>query len=133
MNVHFQLTKAATVVAALAATVLLAPSSASAEERPVTVYAEPTVIRTEQVSFARLDLSKQRDQKRLQRKVSAAVERVCLRDIGHPGLQVRDYYACENKAWDAASPQIARAIASASDLALNGTPIAATAIRVSAF
>ncbi len=131
MNVHFQLTKAATVVAALAATVLLAPSSASAEERPVTVYAEPTVIRTEQVSFARLDQSKQRDQKRLQRKVSAAVERVCLRDIGHPGLQVGDYYACENKAWDAASPQIARAIASASDLALNGAPIA-SAIRDSA-
>ena len=85
MSSHLPIPKAATIAAALAATVLLAPSPASAEESPVTVYAEPTFIRTEMVSFARLDLSKQRDQKRLQRKVSAAVERVCLRDFGHPG------------------------------------------------
>lgn len=131
---RFQITNAATIAAALAATVLLAPSSVSAEENPVTVYAEPSAVRSELVSFARLDLASQRDQKRLQRKVGAAVERVCLRDIGRDGLQDRDYYSCEDKAWDAASPQIAAAVSNAGNLALSGAvPIAATAIRVSAF
>lgn len=134
MLCRFQFTKAAAIAAALAATVLLAPSSASAEESPVTIYAEPNALRTEMVSFARLDLAAERDRKRLQRKVGAAVERVCLRDIGRDGLQDRDFYACEDKAWDSASLQIASAVSRASNLALSGAaPIAATAIRVSAF
>ena len=133
MSSYLPSIKAATIAAALAATVLLAPSSASAEQGPVFVYAKPSAVRTELVSFARLALAKKRDQQRLQRKVGAAVERVCLRDIGRDGLQDRDYYACENAAWNAASPQIAAAISRASDMALNnGAPIAATAIRISA-
>lgn len=134
MSVHVHFTKAAAILSALAGTVLLAPSTASAEERPVFVYGEAANARTELVPFASLNLATARDQKRLRHRVGAAVERVCLRDIGRDGLQDGGYYACESNAWGAASPQIAAAVSKASDLALNGgSPIAATAIIVSAF
>lgn len=133
MSVKFQLAKAAAIVAALAASASLAPSSASAQDRPVTIYGEAVNARTELVSFARLDLANARDQRRLKRRVGAAVERVCLRDIGRDGLQDRGYYACEDKAWDEAAPQIAEAVSRSGNLALGGgLPFAATAIRVSA-
>lgn len=133
MSVKFQLTKAAALVAALAVTAALAPSSASAQDRPVTIYGEAVNARTELVSFARLDLANARDQRRLKHRVGAAVERVCLREIGRDGLQDRDYYACEDKAWDEAAPQIAEAVSQSNNLALgDGLPLAATAIRVSA-
>lgn len=133
MSVKFQLTKAAAFVAALAVTAALAPSSASAQDRPVTIYGEAVNARTELVSFARLDLANARDQRRLKHRVGAAVERVCLREIGRDGLQDRDYYACEDKAWDEAAPQIAEAVSRSNNLALGGgLPLAATAIRVSA-
>lgn len=133
MSVKIQLTKAAAIFAACAATTAFAPSSATAQERPVTIYGEAANARTELVSFARLDLANARDQRRLKHRVGAAVERVCLRDIGRDGLQDRDYYACEDKAWNEAEPQIAAAVARSSDLALGGgAAIAATAIRISA-
>ena len=133
MSVKFQLTKAAAIVAALAATASLAPSSASAQDRPVTIYGEAVNARTELVSFAQLDLANARDQRRLKHRVGAAVERVCLRDIGRDGLQDRGYYACEDKAWDEAAPQIAEAVSRSGNLALGGgLPFAVTAIRVSA-
>ena len=133
MSVKFQLTKAAAIVAALAATASLAPSSASAQDRPVTIYGEAVNARTELVSFARLGLANARDQRRLKHRVGAAVERVCLRDIGRDGLQDRGYYACEDKAWDEAAPQIAEAVSRSGNLALGGgQPFAVTAIRVSA-
>ena len=133
MSVKFQLTKAAAIVAALAATASLAPSSASAQDRPVTIYGEAVNARTELVSFARLDLANARDQRRLKHRVGAAVERVCLRDIGRDGLQDRGYYACEDKAWDEAAPQIAEAVSRSGNLALGSVlPFAATTIRISA-
>ncbi len=133
MSVKFQLTKAAAIVAALAATASLAPSSASAQDRPVTIYGEAVNARTELVSFAQLDLANARDQRSLKHRVGAAVERVCLRDIGRDGLQDRGYYACEDKAWDEAAPQIAEAVSRSGNLALgSGAPFTATAIRVSA-
>ena len=130
---HFHFRKAAALMSALAATVLLAPGAASAESSPVFIYGEPANVPTERVSFAKLDLSTARDQKRLHHRVGAAVERVCLRDIGRDGLQDRAYDACASNAWGAATPQIAEAVSRANDLALNGSsPIAATAIIVSA-
>lgn len=132
MSVHLNITKTAAVLSALAATVLLAPGAASAEDRPVFVYGEAANARTELVSFARLDLATERDQKRLRHRVLAAVERVCLRDIGRDGLQDRNYYACESNTMSAASPQIAEAVSRASGLALGGAPLTVTAIRVSA-
>ena len=138
MSSYLPSSKAATIAAALAATVLLAPTSASAQQGPLFDYAEPSAIRTELVSFARLALTEKRDQQRLQRKVGAAVAQVCLRNVGHFGVEDRDYYACERSAWNAASPQIAAAISRATDMASNigglnnGTSIAVSAIRISA-
>lgn len=130
---HSRILKAVTIAAALGATVLLAPSAASAQQRPVVVYAEPSATRTELVPFAHFDLATDRDQRRLQRKVSAAVARVCLRDIARNGLQDHDYYDCEGEAWIAASPQIAAAVAKASNMAANrGAPLALAGIRISA-
>jgi UrcA family protein len=132
MSVKDQITNAATVLAALGATLALAPAGASAQDRPVTIYGEALNAKTELVSFARLDLAKAGDQQRLKHRVGAAVERVCLREVGRDGLQDRGYYSCEDKAWDDASPQIAAAIARSSNVALGGAPLAITAIRVSA-
>ena len=133
MFVKRQITKAATILAACAATVALAPSQASAQDRPVTIYGEAVNAKTELVSFARLDLATARDQQRLKHRVGAAVERVCLRDLGRDGLQDRGYYACEDKAWDDAFPQIDAAISRSSAIALGGgAPLAIAAIRVSA-
>ncbi len=134
MSVKFNLTKTAAVLAAVAATVAFAPSSAIAQERPVTIHGEAIDARIEMVSFARLDLNQQRDRNRLKSRVGGAIERVCLRESGRDGLQDRDYYACEGKAWDDAMPQIAAAVVRSSDLALGGgaASLAATAIRVSA-
>ena len=132
MFVH-QLVKGTATLAALAATAVLAPSTASAQERPVIIYGEPSIVRTELVPLAQLNLATARDQKRLKHKVRKAVDRVCLRETSRPGLQDLDFYACEDDAWEGAAPQIAAAIAKASALAANGAaPIAVTAIRVSA-
>ena len=123
----------AALVATASAIAALAPSSAAAQDRPVTIYGDSVDSRTELVSFAKLDLGKSSDQRRLNRRVATAVERVCLRDIGRDGLQDRDYYACHARAWNDATPQIAQAIARSSDLALRGgAPLAITTIRVAA-
>lgn len=132
MSEKSRLTNAAAVLAAIAATIALSPSSASAQEGPVTIYGDAANSRTELVSFARLDLASARDQRRLKHRVGAAVERVCLREIGRDGLQERGYYACESKAWDEASPQIAAAVSRFGNVALGGASVAATTIRVSA-
>ncbi|MEO7410342.1 MAG: UrcA family protein [Sphingomicrobium sp.] len=133
MSVQSRIASTAAALAALAFTLALAPSSASAQEGPVTIYGEALNANTELVSFARLDLAKASDQRRLNRRVASAVERVCLRDIGRDGLQDRGYYACHGKAWDDAAPQIALAVAQSNNLALGGAaPFAVTAIRISA-
>lgn len=121
--------RAAIVVAAFAATAAVLPSSAVAQENPVTIYGETLNLRTELVPFAKLDLSNARDQRRLKNRVGAAIERVCLRDIGRDGLQDRTYYACQDRALNNAAPQIAQAIARSGRLA--SASFAATAIRVS--
>lgn len=131
MSVQSRIASIAAALAALAATTSLAPCAATAQERPVTIYGEASNGRTELVSFARLDLGNAVAQRQLNRRVGAAVERVCLRDIGRDGLQDRGYYACENEAWDDAAPQIASAIAQSGNLALGGAA-SLTAIRVSA-
>ncbi len=131
MSVQSRIASTAAALVALAFTLALAPSSASAQDGPVTIYGEAVNARTELVSFARLDLGKASDQRRLNRRVASAVERVCLRDIGRDGLQDRSYYACHGKAWDDAAPQIAQAVAQFDNLALGRTaPLAA--IRISA-
>lgn len=129
-NSHFARTPVA--VAMALAPALGAPSAALAQERPVVIYAEPENARTERVTFATLDLTKARDQKRLHFRVAGAVERVCVRDV-RDGLQDPGYFTCERNAWSGAEPQIANAIARAAEIAMNGSSsLAATAITVSA-
>lgn len=128
-----RITKLAVIISALVASVAVLPSAVSAQERPVLVNADPVDTRSERVSFAALDLSQPRDQKRLNHRVGGAIERVCLRDIGRDGLQDRSYDRCAAGAWDNATPQIASAIAMSRQLALSGgPPYVATAILVSA-
>ena len=132
MTLKLQSARAAIFVAAAIAGTVAFASSAIAQERPVTIYGEALNAQTERVSFAKLDLADARDLKRLKHRVGAAVERVCLRDVGRDGLQDRGFYACKSKAWNEVAPQIAQAVSRASNIALGGAPLASTAIRVRA-
>ena len=98
------------------------------------VYAEPQEgVRTVRVSYADLNLAERSDLRRLKVRVTGAVKRVCQFEDGRSGLQDRGYYGCADDAWDGANPQIAQAVARASEIALTGRsaiPLAAIAIRV---
>jgi len=103
---------APTVIAALLSGIVAFSSCpATAQEPQVTVYGEAVNAKTELVAFAGIDLASARGQSSLHRRVDAAIERVCDLDLGRDGLQDRGYYACADKARDAAAPQIAEAIA----------------------
>ena len=131
MLVHFN-RKAAAVLSGVAASLLFAAPAATVQERPVVVYAQPSDVRTERVSYADLDLSQSSQVKRLTQRVAGAVKRVCLFENGRSGLQYRGYYSCADDAWDGARPQIAQAITRAREIALTGrSSIAAAAITFS--
>ena len=112
----------AALISGLATVAIAAPSFA--QEPPVIVRGGASV-KTEHVGFADLRLASLSDQARLQNRVGGAIERVCDVDLGRDGLQDRGYYACSSAAWDAASPQIAEAIATGK------TSLAGAAIVVS--
>lgn len=104
---------APTVIAALlSGLVAFSSCPASAQGSQVTVYGEALNAKTELVAFADIDLASVRGRSSLNRRVDAAIERVCDLDLGRDGLQDRGYYACADKARGAAAPQIAEAIAS---------------------
>lgn len=125
--------RSASLLAALATTSIAVSATASAQENPVLIQGGTNSARTERVGFTSLDLSQQHDRDRLGRKVGAAVERVCLRDIGRDGLQDRGYYTCADRAWSSAAPQIADAIQRSRDIAMTGSStIAVSAIIISA-
>ena len=119
---------------AIASAALLAAVPAFAGQgQPVVVYAEPSDnVRTVRVSYADLDLSSKAGEQQLATRVSGAVEKVCLFGVDGPRLQSSGYYQCAGDAWTDARPQMARAIARARDIALNGkSSIAAAAITIS--
>ena len=111
-----------------------AAPSLAAQENPVVVRAEPQEgVRSERVPYADLNLAEQSDQKRLNLRVTGAVQRVCLFENSRKGLQDRGYYRCSDDAWDGANPQIAQAVARAKEIALTGhssIPVAAITIRI---
>lgn len=119
--------KAAAV--AVTAMALLAPlQPAAAEDRPVLVYGPSENTRVEHVKFADLDLATRTGTKALKARVGDAVERVC---VFEPDIRSRsDYHACANGSWARAKPQIDRAVARASALALRGEPAAISAAIV---
>jgi UrcA family protein len=123
--------KTAAVLSGVTASLLLTASAASAaQDKPVVVYAQPSDVRVEHVSYADLDLAQ--GKAALERRVAGAVRHVCLFDDSHDGLQDFGYYSCADGAWDKAEPQIAQAVTRAREIALTGqSSIAATAITIS--
>lgn len=120
MTKRFPISRAVTLAALFS--VAMVPASAKADDEPVIVKAEPDNVRTERVSFAALDLATAKGRKALQFRVSGAIQRVCLFELGRDGLQDRGYYSCEAAAQERAAPQIEAAVAAAERLALNGSP-----------
>lgn len=123
----------AAVLSGVTASLLIATAAfAAAQDKPVVVYAEPQEgLRSERVSYADLDLSQPRHERKLNLRVAGAVKRVCLYE-DRTALQDSGYYRCADDAWGDARPQIAQAVARAREIALTGSSsIAATAITIS--
>ena len=124
--------KTAAVLSGVTASLLIAAPATATQERPVVVYAQPSDVRVERVSYADLNLAQDNHVKKLRGRVAGAVKRVCLFENNRHGLQYRGYYSCSDDAWDGARPQIAQAVARAKEIALTGqSSIAATAITIS--
>ena len=121
----------AAVLSGVTASLLIAGAAFAAQQKPVVVYAEPQEgVRSVRVSYADLDLSQRKHERKLNQRVAGAVQRVCLYE-DRRGLQDLGYYRCADGAWDDARPQIARAVTRAQEIALTGkSSIAATAITI---
>ena len=123
----------AAVLSGVTASLLISSAAfAAGQDKPVVVKAEPLEnTRTEHVSYADLDLSQRKDEKKLNLRVAGAVKRVCLFENARNGLQDNGYYSCADDALGQARPQIAQAVERAKQLAMTGTTsIAATAISI---
>jgi UrcA family protein len=127
-----RLSKIAAVLSGVTASLMIT-TSANAQRTPVVVYGhEEADVRTERVSYADLNLAASAGERKLVRRVSDAVKRVCLYRDGTIGLQSNGYTICADGAWDSANPQIAQAVQRAKDIALTGkSSIAAAAISIS--
>lgn len=114
---------------ALAITAFVGVVPVGAQNTPVTVYGEPSDVRTERVSYRDLNLATPAGEKILTQRVGGAVRRVCS-DTGHIGLYSDRFY-CTSGAWKDARPQMSRAIARAREIAMYGkSSIAMTAITI---
>ncbi len=120
----------AALASGLTASLFLVAQPASAQESEVFVYGEPIRANIVRVRFADLNLRIPRDRIRLHHRVGGVIERVCDVDLGRDGLQDRGYYACTNRAWGSAAPQIAQAIVRSHYAARGRSSVAATAIVV---
>lgn len=126
--------KTAAVLSGVTASLLIATAAdAAGEDKPVVVYAEQLEdARTERVSYADLNLAQRSDERKLVRRVTGAIRRVCQIEHSQAGLQDSDYYVCADGAWDGARPQIAQAVTRAKEIAVTGqSSIAAAAITIS--
>ena len=98
---------------AVAAAISIIPSTtASAQQGLIIVQtAPPQYLNIERVPYGDLNLLTHAGEQSLQRRVSRAVESVCLYDNGRwYGLSEPDYNHCVWGAWQRARPQIAGAI-----------------------
>ena len=121
------------ILSGVTASLLMPPAAlAQAQENPVVVYGEPQEgLRSERVTYADLDLRQRGHERQLNRRVAGAVKRVCLYE-SHSARQDIGYDRCSDDAWGDARPQIAQAVARATEMALTGkSSIAATAITIS--
>jgi UrcA family protein len=103
--------KAAAIVATIAAPLAFAATPASAQDGQIVVRAPAPDVRAEIVRYRDLNLLTRDGEWALHRRVSGAVERVCLYDEGvWYGLAVPDYNQCADRAWRGARPQMSQAI-----------------------
>lgn len=117
MDVRSNLSMAAVAVAAS----LVFASSASAQQGPITIQGvAPPNIQIERVPYWDLNLATRYGERALQWRVSHAVDRVCLRDVGGRDYINQDYNQCTWGAWRGAQPQMNAAVYRARQLAYFG-------------
>lgn len=109
------LNKSAAVLAGVSASLISTIPPASAQEGPIVVQGVPVPnLRIERVSFYDLNLATRAGEQTLMRRVSQAIERVCLRDNGRwYGMSEPNYNQCTSGAWARARPQMIGAISRA--------------------
>jgi len=110
----------AAVVAGAAASLIFAGSAAYAQVEQIIVQGPAANVRGERVAYGDLNLATRSGEWTLQRRVTGAVQRVCLYDEGSwYGLAVPGYTTCSERAWRGARPQMNGAVYRAR-LAANG-------------
>ena len=110
----------------------LAPP-ASGKSRPIVVEGRTDLV-TRHVSYADLNLASTTGERTLNRRVSGAVNSVCLEAVGGYDAGTTFKFSmlrCSSSAWNGARPQITRAVERAHQIAATGSSsIAATAIVI---
>jgi UrcA family protein len=109
----------AAAVLATGGSLLFLSSPAPAQQAVIIVQsAPPAYMHIERVAYGDLNLLTRAGTNSLHRRVSRAVERVCLYDNGRwYGLGEPDFNQCTWRAWNGARPQMAGAIYQARQLA----------------
>ena len=109
----------AAVLAGIAASMFVLSPPASAQQGVIVISTVPPAnMRIERVPYGDINLLTRAGENRLHRRVSQAIERVCLYDNGRwYGLGEPDYNHCTWGAWNGARPQMTGAIYRARQLA----------------
>jgi UrcA family protein len=108
---RFKARVAAVLVGPAASLVFLIPPAAAQQGVIVVQSAPPAYMNVERVPYADLNLLTRAGTDSLHRRVSRAVERVCLYDNNRwYGLGEPDFNRCTWGAWDRARPQMMTAI-----------------------
>lgn len=126
----------ASMTCAMSAIFFACATPALADTRPMVVtapsdYALPTRV----VTYRDLDLALARDQKRLDRRLDAAIKDVCGLNEYHAVRTITaraPYRACSTEAWTKARAEMGAAVALAQGSSAGGIEIADRAITVSA-
>ena len=95
------------IVGGVAASVIFLSSPATAQESPIVVTGPGSSMHIERVPVQDLNLASRDGERTLYRRVSNAVERVCLHDQGRwYGMTQPDFVTCTEGAWRGARPQM---------------------------
>lgn len=126
----------ASMTCAMSAVFFTCATSALADTGPVVVTAPSDYERlTRVVSYRDLNLALARDQKRLDRRLDAAIKDVCRLSEFHSVRTLAaqaPYRECSNEAWTTARAEMGAAVALAQGSSAGGIEIANRAITVSA-
>lgn len=108
----------AALVGGVAASVIFLSSPATAQESPIVVTAPGAATNIERVPVHDLNLASRQGERTMYRRVSNAVERVCLHDKGSwYGMTKPDFITCTEGAWRGARPQMVGMVYRARQLA----------------